>query len=123
MSTFGDGLGAGLSGALSALAIDPDVAKSIEAELAGISQYKQDRYKKVEKALKKHMQDQTNKLEELWKKDKHDEQIRNMINDWDEDERKYSDVLADKVFRARKIQREVGYDEPRRHLFGPETCT
>ena len=106
MSTFGDGLGAGISGALSALAIDPDVAKSIEAELAGISQYKQDRYKEIEKTLKKHMQDQTNKLEELWKKDKHnldytalkeirfefdqvDEQIRSMINDWNEDERKY----------------------------------
>ena len=32
-------------------------------------------------------------------------------------------VPSIKLFRAQKILPEVGFDEPRRHLFGPETCT
>ena len=35
----------------------------------------------------------------------------------------YMRFLMVKLFRAQKILPEVGFDEPRRHLFGPETCT
>ena len=36
---------------------------------------------------------------------------------------KLSKALLCKLFRAQKILPEVGFDKPRRHLFGPETCT
>ena len=43
-----------------------------------------------------------------------------ILNDKNVIEDKVFDI---KLFRAQKILPEVGYDEPRRHLFGPETCT
>ena len=90
--------------------MSPEAACTVESELAYLSSYKQERYRKLEKMLKKHMKDHTEKLEKAWKDeqgsldytglkeirfefDQADRQVRNSINEWER--RKYSDVLAD----------------------------
>ena len=95
---------------LDASANDEDTVANLEVEVSLLSTPKRERYKKVEKILKKHMQDQTKKLETIWKEeqdsldyaalkdlrfefDEADEQIRNILDDFDR--RKYSDVLSD----------------------------
>ena len=104
-NTFND-----LSKTLSTISISPEKACTVESELRYLSSYKQERYRKLEKMLKKHMQDHTDKLEKAWKDEKEnldytglkeirfefdqaDRQVRNSINEWER--RKYSDVLAD----------------------------
>ena len=47
-----------LSKTLSTLTMDKETSDTVESELAGISQYKQERYRKVEKTLKKYMKEQ-----------------------------------------------------------------
>ena len=90
--------------------VDEDTVANLEVELSLLSTPKRERYKKVEKILKKHVQDQTKKLETIWKEeqdsldyaalkdlrfefDQADKQIRNILGDFDR--RKYSDVLSD----------------------------
>ena len=99
-----------LSKTLSTLVVDPDAAFSAESELSYLPPYKQDRYRRIEKALKKHMDDHLKKLNKVWDEEKEsldyiglkeirfefdqaDKQIRHTINEWEK--RKYSDVLAD----------------------------
>ena len=50
-----------LSKTLSTLVVDEDTVANLEVELSLLSTPKRERYKKVEKILKKHMQDQTKK--------------------------------------------------------------
>ena len=52
------------------VATDTESENAVKDELSGLNSYKQERYRRVEKAIKTHMKDQIEKLDKLWEKER-----------------------------------------------------
>ena len=65
VKTFDD-----LSQTLAVLSVGEEMASSVKAEFDALDLHKQERFRKIEKMVKKHMTDQTRKLESVWKDEK-----------------------------------------------------